>query len=263
MSKQRPGEHHEDFTEFGFREIGGDSTLDKYLNQEISRRSPEFRRSFQQAAFREELGEMERIVDSLKRSPRTPDLCGSILDAVHERRPFVAPQGRLWISAWRVSAAASLLLALGGVALVQRMRPETLDLSPSPRPLTTVVAAASETRVPISGSSVVGIVAERMTGQASSAPRREAAPLLGRTLAGLGVVRHVEVLPADGVLASRDSVGPGWQLVGDGWAVARTGSLKQEAMVIPASGWKPGRIKLRPVEPMPGTIDPASLIGPF
>ncbi len=276
MSTRRPNDHHEDFTEFGFREIGGDSTQDKYLNGEISRRSPEFRRAFQQSTFREELVEMEGIVESLKRSPKTPDLCGSILDAVNERRPFVAPQGRRWISAWRMSAAAGLLLALGGVAVMQRMKPEVLDLTPSPRPLSTVVAAASETRVPISGSSVVGIVAERMTSQSAPAARRDATPLLGRTLAGLGVVRQVEVLPAENGWAGRqaggimpvttelwDTVGAQWRLAGEGWAVARTGSEQHGAMVIPASGWKPGRIRLRPVEPMPGALDAASLVGPF
>ncbi|MEM8834571.1 MAG: hypothetical protein AAGD00_02010 [Planctomycetota bacterium] len=83
-----------------------------------------------------------RALESLRRPVSTPDLSGSILDALDGKRPMQGGDviGRLRV--WRYAAAAALLLMVAGAFTVQRMSPEVTHLvgTPEDRPMGTLAA---------------------------------------------------------------------------------------------------------------------------
>ena len=117
-SAGRGASRDRDYTDFGFQELGKAEALDRYLDGEIDRESAAFRAAFVKKEFRERLDEMEEILGELGRPVKGPDLTGSVLAAVDERRPFVEKRTRRFVTLGRLAAAASVLLAIGVCVMV-------------------------------------------------------------------------------------------------------------------------------------------------
>lgn len=87
-----------------------------------------------------------RALEALRRPVSTPDLSGSILDALDGKRPLEHGDviGRLRV--WRYAAAAALLLMVAGAFTIQRMSPEVTHLvgTPEDRPMGTLAATLPE-----------------------------------------------------------------------------------------------------------------------
>jgi hypothetical protein len=96
-----------------------------------------------------------RIFKALKqadRADRGPDLTASILARVSARSGLFSRFGLRRLHAYRYAAAATLLLAVAGVFLAQRVAPETARLVAQPAPIARVVdALPSESADVLSG----------------------------------------------------------------------------------------------------------------
>ena len=212
-SRRRGGDRTgRDYTGFGFREVGADDALDRYLDKEISRESAAFRAAFVKRDFRERLDEAEAMIGQLRKPLRTPDLSDAILGAVDARKSFVATGTRRFVTVGRLAAAASVLLAVGGVVLIERSHPILTALRNDVEPVSGMVSAAS---LPGSVPGSVG-ERERVSSKLASAERKAEAPvkqgatLMNWTLARLGRVESVEVL--HGPVASASQSGNAWHV---------------------------------------------------
>lgn len=70
-----------------------------------------------------------------------PDLSAAILARTHEARPFLTRKTRRRVSARRLGAGLAIIAVLAGVALVQRLFPEAMQVSPQPRPVSALAQA--------------------------------------------------------------------------------------------------------------------------
>lgn len=240
-----------DYTGFGFREVGSDDVLDRYLNKEITRESAAFRAAFVKREFRERLDEAEGMIGQLRKPLRTPDLSDAILGAVDARKSFVATGARRVVTVGRLAAAASVLLAVGGVVLIERTHP--------------ILSAFRNDAEPIGGMVGGFVSAASLPGEAARAgdvpsvcedadhvpkPTTERVPSLMKwTLARLGRVESVEVRgcsasPGGSGVASASRVDPtGWDRTG--WDVSGWNGIGWDrAGVLPvpdvASQWSVG-----------------------
>ena len=206
-SRRRGGDRTgRDYTGFGFREVGADDALDRYLDKEISRESAAFRAAFVKRDFRERLDEAEAMIGQLRKPLRTPDLSDAILGAVDARKSFVATGTRRFVTVGRLAAAASVLLAVGGVVLIERSHPILTALRSDVEPVSGMVSAAS----------LPGSMGERVSPKLAIAERKAETPvkqgatLVNWTLARLGRVESVEVL--HGPVASASQSGNAWHV---------------------------------------------------
>jgi negative regulator of sigma E activity len=175
-----------DYTEFGFRELGADDALDRYFDKEITRESAVFRAAFVKRDFRTQVDETEAMIGELRKPMRTPDLSSAILDAVDARKAFVASRTRRVVTLGRLAVAASVLLAVGGVVLVERLHPGITSFQAEPEPIAGMVSAASmSTQRPIAHEA----------GPAQGEPKQGDAGsvLMNWTIAKLGAVEAIEV----------------------------------------------------------------------
>ncbi len=83
----------------------------------------------------EELNTTAESLGGLRDTTPAPDLTAQILHAADRRRRFIPARVRRWVDRGRLATAAALLLLLGSLALVDRVAPGLLDLSPEPRTL--------------------------------------------------------------------------------------------------------------------------------
>jgi hypothetical protein len=70
-----------------------------------------------------------------------PDLSAAILARTHEARPFLTRRTRRRVSVRRLGVGLAVVLLLAGVALVQRLFPEAMEVSPQPRPVSALAQA--------------------------------------------------------------------------------------------------------------------------
>lgn len=199
-SKRRRDREGRDYTEFGFRELGSDDTIDRYLDREITRDSAAFRAAFVKRDFRKQLDETEAMLGELRRPIRTPDLTSAILEAVDSRKAFVATRTRRVVTLGRLAVAASVLLAVGGVVLIERTHPGLTTLGDSVEPLAGVVSAASMSKHEVA---LPGTVVREASPEENV---RAGSVLMNWTMAKLGSVEAVEVR---GCLASPAAGGVG------------------------------------------------------
>jgi hypothetical protein len=218
-SRRRGGDRAgRDYTGFGFREVGADDALDQYLDGEITRESGAFRAAFVKREFRERLGEAEAMISQLRKPMRTPDLSDAILGAVDARKSFVATGTRRFVTAGRFAAAASVLLAVGGVVLLERSHPILAAFRDDVEPVSGMVSAAS---LPggLPGGLPVGLVESESATSSQHDPDRKAdasakqgATLVTWTLARLGRIESVEVLHGPTSVASASQSGTAWHV---------------------------------------------------
>ena len=118
-----------------------DAMLDAFFDREIDkadaqrladalREDPRAARNFARTRW---------VVDSLRRTPESPDFTRTVLGRVNTRRSWLHPGMRRVVSFSRVAAVVALLgmLTIGLVA--RRTAPETVVLHARPAPLTNVV----------------------------------------------------------------------------------------------------------------------------
>lgn len=180
-----------DYTEFGFRELGADDALDRYFDKEITRESAVFRAAFVKRDFRAQVDETEAMIGELRKPMRTPDLSSAILDAVDSRKAFVASRTRRVVTLGRLAVAASVLLAVGGVVLVERLHPGITSFQAEPEPIAGMVSAASmSTQRPIARETESVQDGSKRQGDAGSV-------LMNWTIAKLGAVEAIEVRQCD------------------------------------------------------------------
>lgn len=218
-----------DYTEFGFRELGSDDALDRYLDREITRESAVFRAAFVKREFRTQLDETEAAIGELRRPVRMPDLSANILEAVDARKAFVATRTRRVLTLGRLAVAASVLLAVGGVVLIERTHPGITALHTDPEPISGMVSAASmANHEPITRPTPSVVTGERTA--AGSA-------LMNWTIAKLGCVEAVEVrgCAANPATANLASANPKSGRTGPGSASSWASSVRTLAPVPDAS----------------------------
>lgn len=109
----------------------------------------------------------ERVLQTLKacdREMECPDFSSRVLAQVASRSGLFSTSGFRRMLAYRYAAAASILLAIGGLFVAQRMAPETVRLTPQAAPVSRLVHSVPvETAGIFSGvrsafSSLVGTV---------------------------------------------------------------------------------------------------------
>lgn len=79
---------------------------------------------------------LDGVLRELSRPVEVPDLTASILREVGRQRPFVPPRSRLWMKRARLAAGVALVVGLSGIALVQRLAPDSTVWAGRPAPLT-------------------------------------------------------------------------------------------------------------------------------
>ncbi len=198
-----------DYTGFGFREVGSDDALDRYLDKEISRDSAAFRSAFVKREFRERLDEAEGMIGQMRKPLRSPDMSDAILDAVDARKSFVATGTRRVLTVGRLAAAASVLLAVGGVILIERSHPILSAFRSDIEPISGMVSAAS---LPESSRPAAPILADAGSVPSSDATPKVNATLVGWTLGRLGRVESVEVRRGPESFASVSQSGSAWNV---------------------------------------------------
>lgn len=87
----------------------------------------------------QEVARTQRIVAMLREPIPAPDLTSRILDRVEERRGFLPLRLRRVVTIGRLIAAACVLVAVLGVALLNRSHPGLFRLTAAPQPLSNVI----------------------------------------------------------------------------------------------------------------------------
>jgi hypothetical protein len=91
-----------------------------------------------------EVARTQRMISVLREPVEGPDLTAAIMGQVSRRRGFLPERLRRMVKAGRLAAAACVLLALLGVAVVHRLAPEAVELTERPRPVTQVVTSGAQ-----------------------------------------------------------------------------------------------------------------------
>ena len=86
-----------------------------------------------------EVAKTQRLISMLREPVEAPDLTDRIMSRMEQRHAFLPERLRRMVKAGRLAAAAFLLFAVLGVALVDRYRPETFRLVKAPQPLSGVI----------------------------------------------------------------------------------------------------------------------------
>ncbi len=122
----------------GDRPAGGVDpwTVDRLFDRELSEAE---RRAVIAAAARDpeaarELASTSDAIRRLREMPPAPDVSERVLDRVHTRRGFVGRRRRRRARQQRLAMAAVLVMALGSVAVLHRLAPETARNPSQPRP---------------------------------------------------------------------------------------------------------------------------------
>lgn len=88
----------------------------------------------------------EDITALFQRDPHAPDLTDTILNEVAHRRRFLKRRERAKVQSTRYALAACGLALLSGVAIVHRLSPDTLRLTPAGAPVATLAEAVETDR---------------------------------------------------------------------------------------------------------------------
>lgn len=104
--------------------------------------------------------ETERVLRSLRAPIASPDLSGAILAEVGRRRGFVSRRDRRRVSAMRLSLAASVIGAVGFIAMIDRLAPDAVRLDQPRRPVATISDAfATDVNRTDAGAVAAGLTA--------------------------------------------------------------------------------------------------------
>ncbi len=92
----------------------------------------------------EEVARTQRMLSLLRRTPlhaerAEEDMLGAIMARVDRRRRFLPESWRRFVTAGRLSVAATFLLAGFGVAVLGRTHPDLMRLAPHPAPIAALV----------------------------------------------------------------------------------------------------------------------------
>jgi hypothetical protein len=115
----------------------------------------------------EQVARTQRALSMLRGPVDCPDLTDQIMTRVAGRRAFLSPRLRSLVTGGRLAVAASLLLGLLGVAVIQRYAPRTVQLTTAPQPVSRIVEGGCESAAQS---------ARQLAGTLSTV-RAEAAPL--------------------------------------------------------------------------------------
>lgn len=135
----------------------------------------------------ERLDSTGRILRSLKQDRKAiecPDFSVRVLARVSARSGLFSKAGFGRMLAYRYAAAATLLVAIGGVFVGQRMAPEAARLSPQPTPLTRVVEA-----MPTESAGMLSGVKSFFSTVASAVPSPAPTPLEVRRIVERNIVK--------------------------------------------------------------------------
>lgn len=133
------------------------------------------------------LDSSNRILRSLKQDRKSiacPDFSARVLARVSAHSGLFSKTGFSRMLAYRYAAAATLLLAIGGVFVAQRVAPEAVRLSPEPTPLTRVVEA-----MPTESAGMLSGVKSFFSTVASAVPPPSPTPLEVRRIVERNIVK--------------------------------------------------------------------------
>ncbi len=159
-----------------------DRMVDAYFDRELStgQRRAMFDQLSGQGNRCEDIARMQRILAQLREPPETIDVAGDVIAQISTRRGFLSPRMRAAVRMGRMAVAASVLLALLGIVVVQRIAPDATMLVAEPTPVTslmqetgrdlsrlrTSLAGASEQAAIVLLPGVVGSASEQAFGPA-------------------------------------------------------------------------------------------------
>jgi len=122
-----------DYTEFGFRELDAKDPIDEYLDGDLSREDRRFRQAMiGDRGFLDRLEKTEDALSELRRPLWSPDFSKSILDRVHRATPYEPPARQRMVTVGRLAIAASVLLGVGVLSVVEYVRPGTTRIGNQP-----------------------------------------------------------------------------------------------------------------------------------
>lgn len=104
----------------------------------------------------QEVARTQRIVAMLREPIQAPDLTGRILAQIDQRKGFLPPKLRRIVTGGRLVAAACLLVAALGVAMLNRSHPGLFRLTAAPQPLSNVIESGKAEAV--AGAQQLGFV---------------------------------------------------------------------------------------------------------
>lgn len=122
-----------------------DDVVDAFFDRTLDEGSREwFFRALREDLKRcEQVARTQRALSLLKQSPACPDLTHSIMHRVERRRRFLPARLRAMVRTGRFLVAASVLIALLGVAAVQRFYPSLAEWTGVQRPVSRLVESGS------------------------------------------------------------------------------------------------------------------------
>lgn len=85
----------------------------------------------------------QRMLGALREPLATPDFTDAVMARVAQRRGFLPARLRRMVKVGRLIAAAVILAALLGVAILHRVAPDTVILADQPRPVSNVVTSSA------------------------------------------------------------------------------------------------------------------------
>jgi hypothetical protein len=174
----------------------------------------------------EQVARTQRVLSKLREPVQCPDFTDVILSRVARRRGFLPPALRKLVTVGRALVAASVLLGLFAVAMIQRYAPRMTEWTPASRPVTELIdsgcqgatvgagaLAGSLNAMKTEAAPVMQLGALAMSRAADPTGSSKTARLPWVGLGGVspGPLQTVRILSADSVggsLALRSGSGP-------------------------------------------------------
>ena len=155
--------------------------------------------------FGARLAATRAAVKRLRQPVFVPDHQAQVLNEVDDVRPFISPSARRQVSAYRVAIAASLVLTLSVLALLEWRYPNAMTGASTQRPIGVVVEASkADAKASLNSlASAVDLLRDGVSGPVSSIlPPPEAAIAYGPRRLAFGDTSRYELGPAGrGVVA--------------------------------------------------------------
>ncbi len=126
-------------------DVPADALIDAYFNRELtsSQSNDLFSMIGEDEVVRDDFDATQNVIDALRAPVDVPDISSSVLDEVGRRRGWLPPRIRSIVTIGRLSVAASFVLVLTAMFLIERSAPGSLDVRPTSQPLTNLVQAGS------------------------------------------------------------------------------------------------------------------------
>ncbi len=165
-----------------------DRMVDTYFDRELStgQRRAMFDQLSGQGSRCEDIARMQRILAQLREPPETIDVAGDVIAQIRTRRGFLSPRMRAAVRMGRMAVAASVLLALLGIVVVQRIAPDATTLVAEPTPVTSLMQETgrdlSRLRTSLAGASEQAAIV-LLPGVVGSASGQAFGPAIGPEVA--------------------------------------------------------------------------------